>query len=50
MGMGKEILFEFIESGDETAELLEVIEDSFDAVALTIEGTVEVALSPRQSA
>ena len=39
-----EVLFEFIESGCESTELLQVGEGSLDAVALPIEGTVEMAL------
>ena len=39
-----EVLFEFIESGCESPELLEVGEGALDAVALAIEGTIEIAL------
>jgi hypothetical protein len=41
---GVEVVFEFIEARGEAAELLEVGEGAFDAVALPIEGTVEAAL------
>ena len=41
---GLEVLFEFIEAGGEAAELLEVGEGAFDAVALAVEGAVEAAL------
>ena len=41
---GLEVLFEFIEAGSEPADLLEVSEGSFYAVALAIERTVEGAL------
>ena len=37
-------MFEFVEAGGESAELLEVREGSFDAVALSVEGAVEAAL------
>jgi hypothetical protein len=39
-----EVEFEFAESGCEAAELLGVSEDSFDSIALSIEGTVEATL------
>ena len=39
-----EVEFEFVESGCEAAELLEVSEGSFDSVALSIKGTVEATL------
>jgi hypothetical protein len=41
---GLEVLFEFVEAGGEAAELLEMGEGAFDAVALTVEGAVEAAL------
>jgi hypothetical protein len=39
-----EVLFEFVESRGQSAELFEVSKGAFDAVALAIEGSVEVAL------
>lgn len=39
-----EVLVEFIEACCQAAELFEVCEGSFDAVALAIEGAVEAAL------
>jgi hypothetical protein len=39
-----EVLLEFVEACGEFAELFEVGEGAFDAIALTIESSVEVAL------
>ena len=41
---GVEVLFAFVEAGGEAAELLEMGEGAFDAVALAVEGAVEAAL------
>ena len=38
-------MFEFVEAGGPSPELFEVSEGAFDAVALAIEGSVEVALN-----
>ena len=39
-----EVLFELVESGGKPPKLLEMSEGPFDAIALSIEDTVEVAL------
>jgi hypothetical protein len=39
-----EVLFEFVEACGEAAELLEVSEGAFDAVALAVESAIEAAL------
>ena len=41
---GLEVLFEFVEAGGQAAELLEMGEGAFDAVALAVEDAVEAAL------
>ncbi len=45
-----EVLFEFVEACAESAELFEVCEGSFDAIALAVKSTVEVALHLAQAA
>ena len=37
---GMEVLFEFVEAGGESSELLEVSEGAFDAVSLAVEDAV----------